>query len=188
MKRLGLVLLISAVFVTTTVAAEKTNSLPPPDVTETISVTKAIEMRNALQFLLGIHDTIVGQGSGQKIIQSPYDFNTDALWALIDDKNFIAKFLDTAEEARKALISEAEAKNGGPLQPKAAAVYDANGNMTRAEVPSEAQTALTAKVQELFGSERPITKLFHVKLGDLNLKDNRIPGDTLESLVRIIDR
>lgn len=163
---------------------------PPVGATQTIKVSKALDLLNALNAVTGTHEVIVGQGASARVAQVPYDLSSDTLWALTDDINILRRLVETAQADQKHLLAQAEAKNGGPLRPKSEAVYDANHNIISPEVPSDAQVAFNKQVQELMDSEREIPKLFHIKRDDLKKAlsgDGHFPGLSLASLETIID-
>jgi hypothetical protein len=177
---------------TAVIAAEQSPTTPvPPEQTQTIKVSTAFDLLTALNMVTGTHDEVVGQGASQRTIAAPYDLNADTLWALTDDITVIRKFVNTVQDINKSLIGSAEAKNGGvPLQPKTPAVLDAAGNVVTAAVPSDAQLALQKEQNDLYASDRPIDKLFHIKRGDLKNAmsgPDHIPGSVISSLSPILD-
>jgi hypothetical protein len=170
-------------------AAEKTKTPPPLD-TETIVVSRAVELLNALSFVAGYHDRVVGE----KIVSVPFDLGAtpdrgaDVRWALTDDISALRKVVTTAQDIQKQLTQTAEAKAGvGPLQPRAA-VTDAKGNVTEPARLSEAQVELNEQIQKLLDSERPVDRLFRIKREDLKVGVNQFPGPILSALEPILDR
>ena len=168
-------------------------------VTDMIVISKAVDLLNALNALGIQHDELVGQGSNQKVIAVPFSFSADTLWAISDNTTALRKVITTYQETIKAMTTQAEAKNGGPLKPAHDAVLDSNGVVVKAEVPSAEQKALTDAIQKVFDGERPVAKLFHIKRGDLCLggkangpdcpKDaaNKIAPGIISSLAPILD-
>ena len=190
-------ILAAALFASTAMAAPQ--SATPAD-TETIVVSKAYDLLNALNAIGVQHEELVGQGPTQKVIAMPYYFSADTLWAIADNVTALRKVATTFEETRRQMQLAAEAKNGGALNPSKDAAMDANGNIAKPEVPSPEQRALAEAIQKLFESERPVAKLFRIKRGDLCLggksnspdcpKDaaNKIPPGVISLLDPILER
>lgn len=185
------VFMVALVMVPVAAATAPVSDKPPAGQTETIKVSKAVDLLNAITVITGNHEVIVGQGASAHTAQIPYELNADTLWALKDDISILRHLVEIAQEDQRHLVSQAEAANGGPLKPKTEAVYDANHNMVAPEVPSDAQVALNKKVQELMDSPREINKLFHIKRDDLKKamsSDQGHPaGSILSSLDPILD-
>lgn len=170
--------------------AAQVSDKPPAGQTETIKVSKALDLLNALYAITGTHEVVVGQGASARVAQVPYDLSSDTLWALTDDINILRHLIETAQADQKHLLAQAEAHNGGPLRPKSEPVYDANHNIVAPAVQSDAQLELTKQVQDLMDSDREIPKLFHIKRDDLKKAlsgDGHFPGASLASLEAIID-
>lgn len=142
---------------------------PTPADTEMIVVSKAVDLLNALN-QLGGHEEIVGQGASQRVVTVPYNFNADTLWAIADDITALRKVVVTYQDTVRALTAAAEAKNGGEVKP---------------EMP--AAKTLTADIQKLFDSERPVAKLFRLKRADLKLGENKVHPGIISSLAPILD-
>ena len=159
----------------------------PVGQTETIQVSKAIALANAIAAVTGTHDEIIGQGASARAVQMPYEMSADTRWALTDDLGALNAVIESAQKKQKATIDAAEKLNGGPLKPKKDAVLNSSGGVVAAAEPSDAQTALNADLQKLMDSDAPVAKLFHIKRNDLKLSDNPIPGMTLDALKPIID-
>ena len=163
---------------------------PPAGQTETIKVSKAIDLLGANTAITGNHEVVVGQGASAHTAQVPYELSPDTLWALKDDISILRHLVEIAQEDQRHLVAQAEATNGGPLKPKTVAVYDANHNVVAPEEPSDAQIALNKKVQELMDSTREINKLFRIKRDELKkaMSDQGHPtGAILSSLDPILD-
>lgn len=190
MRLFRIAVLVTGLVAAPTVLMAAQVSDKPTGATQTIKVSKALDLLNALTAIAGTHEVVVGQGGSARVAQIPYDLSSDTIWALTDDINVLRRLVETAQADQKHLIAQAEAKNGGPLHPKSEAVYDANHNVVVPELPSDAQLALNKQVQDLMDSEREIPKLFHVKRDDLKKAlsgDGHFPGGFLASLEPIVD-
>jgi len=199
MKRIVLAFAVLLAASAATPAAPQ--SATPAD-TETITVQKAADLLNALGALGLQHEELVGQGQSQKVIAVPFNFSGDTLWAIQDDIGALRKVVTGYQETVKSMQAAAEAKNGGPLKAAKEAVLGPDGNVTKPEVPSADQKALAAAIEKLFVSERPVSRLFRLKRGDLCMgakafpnspdcpKDaaNKISPGVISSLEPILDR
>jgi hypothetical protein len=188
MKTFSMMVCVIAM-VTTAFAAETPpdGKSPAPANQETIVVSKAIALRNAIAVVTGFHDEIVGQGASAKAIQMPYDLSADTRWALNDDANALDVLIKNAQSIQKTLTDEAETKNGGPLKMKKEPTFNSNGDITSQGELSDMQVSLNKKIQDLLDSDKPVAKLFRIKRGDLKLGVNAIPGSALSGLSPIID-
>ena len=153
-----------------------------PASTDTIKVSIAISLANAIAAVTGYHEEIVGQGASAKTIQLPYDLSADTRWALNDDLNALNALIRNAQSIQQTMSQEAETKNGGPLKPKKEATLDASGNVVTPAEPSDAQIKLNKDLQSLMDSNKPVNKLLRIKRSDLKLGTNAIPGVTLSVL------
>lgn len=152
-----------------------------PAETEMIVVSKAYDLLNALNAATGNHDIVVGQGANERVVQVPYKLSGDTVWLMTDNITNLRKFWNTVQETMKSLTAQAEAKNGGPLKPLKEAVLDGT-RVVAAEVASPEQIALTAELQKLLDSQKPIPKLFRVKRAEWKVGENRYPAAILSSL------
>lgn len=188
MKRVISAALLMLMLIGSAYAAQVSDN-PPSGQTEKIKVSRAIDLLNALNAITGLHEVVVGQGASSRVAQIPYDLNSEVMWALTDDINILRRLVETAQADQKHLIATAEAKNSGPLKPKAEAIYD-GATLLKPEVPSDAQIALGKETQGLMDSERDIPKLLRIKRDDLKKAlsgDSHFPGAYLASLEMIID-
>jgi hypothetical protein len=160
---------------------------PPAGETETIVVSKAVALANAIAAVTGLHDETVGQGASARPVSMPYNISADTRWALTDDLGALNAVIESVQKKQRATIDAAEKLNGGPLKPKKEAVLNSNGVVVTAAELSDAQIALNADLQKLMDSEVSVAKLFHIKRGDLKLSENPIQGMTLDALRPIID-
>ncbi len=179
--------LFVAGFVLMTDALSQTSPTSNMAAEDQIVVSKAYDLLEALNYIAGTQEQIVGTGANAKTVQAPYSFSGDTVWAISDNIAVLRKLVGTTQDTIKNLTAQAEAKNGGPLKPTTPAVVE-NGRVIVTEVPSPEQRALAAAIQALFDSTKPIGKLRRIKRIDLNVGENRIPGRVLASLDIILDQ
>lgn len=161
---------------------------------DAIVVSKAVELLNALNYVTGGRERVVGEGAGQKVVWSPFDLGEtqaragDVRWALADDIAILKKFVTTAQGIQRQLTDAAEAKaNQHPLKPVPAR-QDEKGNVIEPEHQSEAQIDLQKQIQDLLDSERPIEKLNKIKRADLKAGENQFPSAVLEALRPVVEK
>jgi hypothetical protein len=159
-------------------SAAQVSSTPPDAKTESIVISKAITLRNALVIVTGPHEKVVGQGASQSIARVLYEIDATARWALNDDLNALNAMLGgvdkTLNEMRQKLITD----NGGVPLPE------------KAEDQTVEQKRLLQKFNddylELTSSTREVAALFHVRRSDFK---EPIQGDAMSIMLQagIID-
>jgi len=168
-------------------AAAQVGSNPPEGEQQQIVVNDASKLLAALTELTALHDSDIGNKCGKVL----YDFgDSDARGSMIADMNILKSFMGNVQEEARLLQTAAEAKNGGPLK-TIPAVLDKDGKLVTPEQLSPIQIELNDKINKLTLTNRPIAKLFRVKMKDLNVgtkeHQNPIAGSTISYAAPIID-
>ncbi len=159
---------LAALVIAGPLAAAQVSEYPPPAKTESITVAKAIALRNALVAATGLHDKIVGQGASQAAARVMYEIDSTARWALNDDINALTSMLGGVDKTLNEMRAQMITNNGGvPLPDKA-------------EDQSVAQKKLLQKFnddfQALMNTSRDVAVLFHVRRGDFK---EPLPGEII---------
>lgn len=188
MNRFLIIVACSCISVVPAIAAQIPAVVPPQTTQDTIVVSAAVDLLNALVLVTGNHEQVIGQGASQKAVMVPYSFSAETTWALSDDITVLRKFVTNVQTTLNHMREDAEAKNGGPLRPKKEAVLNAAGVVVEAAERSSAQRALDEETQKFMESKKPVDKLFLVSRDDLKLGDNHFPGASLSALAPILKK
>lgn len=173
-----LIAALAALTIAGPLAAAQVSENPPPAKTETITVGKAIALRNALINATGYHDKVVGQGASQSMARVMYDIESTARWALNDDINALTPMLIGIDKTLNEMRAKLVADNGGTPLPD------------KADDQTLDQRKLLQKFnddfQALQNSSRDVPALFHVRRGDFK---EPLPGEVITAMLQagIID-
>jgi hypothetical protein len=161
---------IAAVFSVAPIAAAQVSTNPPAAQTESVQVSKAIAMRNALTALTGLHDVIVGSSNNKSVARVMYDIDAKARNYLNDSIAALNAVLEPTQKTINELNQKASADNGGTPLP------DSDLSPKQKTI----QNKLNDDVQAIMDGAKPVALLVHISRGDIK---EPVPGEIVTPLM-----